>query len=69
MPELNLIQNPFKKLRHVISEKGNIGQVKKFDQDNLLYDDMNPEEMFCFGGEFDDGSEDSHFHMGYTSLN
>ena len=69
MPDLNLVQNHFKKLRKDLSDKNSIEEVKKFYDDNMFYEDINREEMFCFGGEFGDGSEEMHFHMGYASLN
>ena len=57
-----------KGLRAALAEGNSVEAVKKYYDDNKWYEGIPDDEMFCFGGEFGDGADAKHFHMGFTSI-
>lgn len=68
MPSLKQIQDYIKNRRSQIGDYNNLDELKAY-VDYLIYnpDITNDDELFSFGEDLGIGSEESPFHLGFTS--
>ena len=68
MPTLRQVQDYIGNRRKKIGDNNNITELKSF-LDSIQYNtNTSDNELFPFGIELGDGSDDFHFHLGFTSL-
>jgi hypothetical protein len=67
MPTLNQIQNYINYKRKQIGNANDMSLVSQYVLNKEFSDQIQDSSLFTFGCDFGDGTDKSHFHLGFTS--
>ena len=50
-----------------MGDTNNIEDIKKFVASHGYSPELGDNDLYCFGVEYGDGSDEDHFHVGFTT--